>query len=188
MLTVVLDVAVSSQPVDRDSSKQVIFTELEFFLVTEERYDNSNEARFHLLAPILGWLVPGLGHWSLGYRRRGRLIALGVLSLYILGLLIGSVGVINRQTGFWWYCGQVFAGPATPILDFWGARHPEPDDPLVNPGHVYATPSFAKVNEVGTLYTTLAGLMNLIAILDVIFKASNVPGFNAVKRRQEDLE
>lgn len=158
------------------------------FLGAEERYDNTNKARFQILAPILGWLIPGFGHWSLGYRRRGRLIALGVLGIYLLGLLIGGVGVINRQTGFWWYCGQVFVGPATPIVDYWVAKHPEPADPADDPGYVYAVPSFAKVNEVGTLYTTLAGLLNLIAILDVIFKARGSRNQPRLNRRQEDLE
>ncbi|MCW5853712.1 MAG: hypothetical protein KIT87_26835, partial [Anaerolineae bacterium] len=31
-------------------------------------------------------------------------------------------------------------------------------------------PSFAHVNEQGVLYTALAGLINLLAILDVIYK------------------
>src|SRR5690606_2166780 len=41
--------------------------------------------------------------------------------------------------------------------------HPE-HDPDYRPAY---TPSFVKVNEVGTLYTTLAGMLNLLAILDV---------------------
>ncbi len=156
---------------------------------SEERYDSSDEAQFQFVAPLLAWLLPGSGHWFLGYRRRGVLIASGVLGLYVLGLLIGSVGVVNRRDAFWWYCGQVFAGPATPMLDYWGAKHAPPDDPADDPGYTYATPSFAKVSEIGTLYTTLAGLMNLIAILDVMFKGRcGLAGGRRLDRREEDLE
>jgi hypothetical protein len=162
-----------------------------FPLSRDEAYQPDVEPRFNFLAPILGWLIPGLGQWSIGYRRRGMYIGIGVIGLFLIGLLVGGLGVINRGEGFWWYCGQVLVGPATPAINYWNARHPPPDDPADDPGYVYATPSFARVNEAGTLYTTLAGLMNLLAMLDVVYRApcrAGVPrasGTTSVRRKDD---
>ncbi len=140
----------------------------------EEPYDNSTPPTIQIVAPILAWLIPGLGHWSLGYRQRAIFIGIGILSMYICGLLIGSVNVINKTDGFWWYCGQTMIGPATPAINAWRASHKYPDDPADSSNATtYASPSFAKVNEVGTLYTTLAGMLNLMMILDVLYKSPN---------------
>ncbi|MBL1217024.1 MAG: hypothetical protein D8M59_05955 [Planctomycetes bacterium] len=147
---------------------------------------SSRQHRINLGAPILGWLLPGLGHWSLGYRRRGVLIAVGVLSIYVLGLLIGGLYVIDSKNARWWFYGQCLSGPATPIIQYWrSAGHEPPAIPPetdLPPGHgdtpgdagsaqTTLTPSFSHINEVGTLYTTIAGMLNLVALFDVMYLA-----------------
>ncbi|MFG0328537.1 MAG: DUF6677 family protein [Phycisphaerales bacterium] len=153
----------------------------------------------NLLAAVLAWALPGLGHWSLGYRRRGRLIGAGILSLYFGGLLIGGVDVIDRREDYWWYCGQTLAGPITPVIDWWIGRQYITEDregrrldpplkphPVLPEGDAYLeehrlafdpdyrpafSVSLARTNELGTLYTTIAGMLNLLAILDVLYMA-----------------
>ncbi|MCL4197800.1 MAG: hypothetical protein KJZ69_09945 [Phycisphaerales bacterium] len=126
-------------------------------------------ARFNLFAPILAWIVPGLGHWFLGHRRRARLIAAGIAILYFGGLLLGGLGVIDRQQKPLWFYGQLLVGPATPIINAWHAAHYPPKDPTYSVNHAYARPSFSHSHEIPTLFTTVAGMLNLLAILDVIF-------------------
>jgi len=157
-------------------------------LANEERYHHDAEPRLNPVATVLAWLVPGLGHWILGYRRRAKYIAAGILGLYLAGLLIGGVNIINRTDGFWWYCGQVCVGPETIVINYWREHHLPPDDPKDQTNYTYARPSYAKVNEVGTLYATLAGLLNLIAILDVLYKAPCAEGVGrrTPSRRRED--
>lgn len=138
---------------------------------------DEDEARFNLIAPILAWVLPGLGHWFLGHRRRARLIAAGIGALYLGGLLIGGLGIIDREKKFLWYCGQVLVGPVTPVINAWHARHYAPDDPSYSVNHVYPRPSFSHGHEIPTLFTTVAGMLNLLAILDVII----LP-----RRREED--
>lgn len=172
--------------------------------------------RLNLLAPILAWIVPGLGHWSLGHRQRGVLIGVGVLGLFIIGLLIGGVDVIDRRNDKWWYYGQVLAGPITPAVDWWIGKqliyedqdgrpyegsngqptplkpHPAlpPDDPYYATHNLAYDPdyrpafveSLSHVNEVGTLYTTIAGMLNLLAILDVIVLAPATRGSGGRRR------
>lgn len=151
-----------------------------------------DEPRFNLLAPVLAWLVPGLGHASLGYRRRGLYLLISIAALYLGGLLIGGVDVIDRRENRWWYYGQTLAGPVTPLVDLWLSSQlvhvddagrplaqpmkPAPalpaDHPDHDPGYRPAfSVSLGRINEVGTLFTTLAGMLNLIAILDVIYLA-----------------
>lgn len=131
-------------------------------------WDPEDDARFNFLAPVLAWLVPGLGHWYLGHKRRGRLIFSGIASMYISGLLVGGLDIIDRHGDPLWYYGQFLAGPVTPAIDLWRARHFTPDSPTAKVNHVYPTPSFAHANEVPTLFTTVAGMLNLLAILDVL--------------------
>lgn len=139
--------------------------------------DADDEPRFNLFAPILAWLLPGLGHWFLGHRRRARLIATGIGSLYLGGLLIGGLGVIDKETKPLWYYGQLLIGPLTPVVNAWHASHYPPKDPTYSVNHTYAQPSFSHGNEIPTLFTTVAGMLNLLAILDVIV----LP-----RRREED--
>lgn len=156
--------------------------------------------RVNLPAAALAWILPGLGHWVLGYKKRAAAIGAGVLSLYFAGLLVGGVDVIDRRGDFWWYCGQFIVGPITPAIDAWiGAQlvyedregHPysqplkpwpadlAPDDPFFERYNLEYDPdyrpafstSLARVNEVGTLYTTIAGMLNLLAILDCVYMA-----------------
>lgn len=146
--------------------------------------DNTPEdVQINILAPILAWVFPGLGHWAIGHRRRGRFVAIGVLSLYLGGLLIGGLNVIDKENDFWWYCGQVLIGPTTPAINWYHASHRAPLNPEDPTPPGYVRPSFSHVNEVGTLYTTLAGMLNLLAILDVIVRRPQRP---AQHRRGED--
>jgi len=114
---------------------------------------------------LLAWLLPGLGHWWLGERRRARILAAAIGGLFVGGLLIGGIDVVDMRDDAYWFYGQSFAGPLAVAV---GVLHhrldrqgpPEPDD---------APPyrkSIGRVNELGTLWCTLAGVLNLLAIFD----------------------
>lgn len=141
--------------------------------------DVSASWRPHAL--VAAWLVPGLGHVLVGQRRRGVVIGLTVLGLWLSGLLIGGISIIDHeQTGdglaprlSFWFVGQAMLSPsvavdmvhqrlkATSLQRFGRPPHPEQQPrPLF-------TPAMGRAHEVGTLYTALAGLLNLLAMLDV---------------------
>src|SRR4051812_50138373 len=42
------------------------------------------------LVAAAGWAVPGLGYWFVGQRGRGIVIGVTVVTLFVLGLLIGG--------------------------------------------------------------------------------------------------
>ena len=146
-----------------------------------------NEPNVHLRNPLkaafLAWLVPGLGHFYQGRTGKGILYAVCILGLYLMGMVMGEwkivywrwVNPLNNPEKFClYYPGQFFAGLAAlpaliqgtlhhygfdPIL--WGFMA-EPDQRILNGLQV----RLGKLVEIGTIYTTVAGLLNILAIYD----------------------
>lgn len=130
---------------------------------------------------VAAWLLPGLGHVLIGQTRRGLIIGSAILGLWLAGLLIGGISVIDhkpvgdgmRQRFSLWFLGQAMLSPSLAVnlahqqlkqVSVARFDHtPQPDD---QPRPVF-TPALGRVAEIGTLYTALAGLLNLLAIMDV---------------------
>lgn len=141
----------------------------------------------HVFSPsaaILAWLWPGLGHISLGQRKRGLLIMAGVLFLFFSGLLIGGLDCVDRKHDKLWFLAQSFCGPVAFVADLanqkwvqtvpdeWdrgteARRRFEQADPLLL--KQLHRIGLGRVNEMGTLFIALAGLMNVVVILDALY-------------------
>jgi len=125
-----------------------------------------DEARFNLLAAFLAWIWPGLGHISLGEKKRGVYIMIGVLFLFFCGVLVGGFDAVDRLSGSdrLWFYAQGLCGPIAFAADFVKQNYvkqlPAPDQ--------LRTQGLGRVNEMGTLFIAMAGLMNLIVILDAL--------------------
>jgi hypothetical protein len=135
-------------------------------------------------AALLAWLIPGLGHFYQGRRGKGWLYAICILGLYLVGFLLGEGKVVywrwvnplnNPEKFCLYYVGQFFVGlPALPALIqgtlhylspesgplFWGFMA-EPSQNVLN-----ALQGRGKLIEIATIYTTVAGLLNILAIYD----------------------
>jgi hypothetical protein len=138
---------------------------------------------FNLAAALLAWVWPGLGHIRRGERRRGMLIMFGVLLLFFAGLFIGGIDVVDRRRDRLWFLAQALCGPVVFATDFvsqnylvripqnwksdrdWMAAY-ESGAPEIQ--RQLRVTSLGRVNEIGTLYIALAGLMNLVVILDAL--------------------
>lgn len=137
---------------------------------------SSNTASPELKYLVLAWICPGLGHVAMGDVRRGLILGVTICSLFVSGLLIGGIGVLDYRLNRAWFAGQMFNGPAVALAivrDKTMMAHPRshvgsdeymgtPDDP-----NAYQ-PSFGRPNEIGILYTALAGLLNLFIFYDVL--------------------
>ncbi len=136
-----------------------------------------------LKAAFLAWLFPGLGHFYQGRIGKGWLYAVCILILYYLGFAMGEgkivywrwVNPLNNPERFCLhYIGQFFVGlPALPALiqgtlsyfdmsPILGGFMAEPPQNVINGLH----PRLGKLVEIGTIYTTVAGLLNILAIYD----------------------
>jgi len=137
-------------------------------------------------ALFAAWLLPGLGHIVLGERVRGLIIMVALGSLYTAGLLIGSIDVIDRREDTLWFVGQVIAGPTTIVLDEYagdlrsraqarveGRTFPASTSPQFD--NLPLVRSVGRVNELGTLYCALAGMLNLLVIVDILFRIDPSP-------------
>jgi hypothetical protein len=132
-------------------------------------------------AALLAWVWPGLGHISQGERRRGLLIMFGVLFLFLGGVLIGGVDTVDRRSDRLWFLAQMLCGPIALVADAvnqslvkplptgWQRGYEDGDDAVRG---LLRRKSLAHVNEIGTLFSALAGLMNLAAILDALNPSS----------------
>ena len=135
--------------------------------------DTEPAGRWHPVPALWSWFVPGLGHYMLGQKRRGILIAVGVLGMWLLGLLVGGIGSIDSEKHRAWYFGQALFAPSLAVNYYRHSLGPQ-DRPSVSPRHDYE-PSFGRPNEQGVLFTALAGMLNALVIIDVIYRDPTDP-------------
>jgi hypothetical protein len=198
------------------------------------------------LVALLGWILPGAGYWLIGQRGRALCSGISILVLWILGLLIAGVRVIEvpgyqtangervmssvlvqavdprtgrpevdekgspvyapaREPGTnlpmkqWvmqvsplneirdkpWSVPQAMAGPiaiASGMLSVYAdgedasTRKLDPDtnQPIPGSGKSIGELSHARINEIGSLYLSVAGLLNLMIIIDSSWRASHL--------------
>jgi TM2 domain-containing membrane protein YozV len=147
------------------------------------------------LAAILAWMIPGLGHLYQGRTGKGLLFFICIMGTFIYGLYIGGGKVVYaavpwEQQFRWQYFCQLGVGlPATPMLlqrermrdgkqvlwngfmapprygptpweDYSGNIATEPNE--LAKWIVDLHPYF----EIGTVYTVIAGLLNVLVICD----------------------
>lgn len=130
-----------------------------------------HQAQFNPLAALAAWLVPGLGHVLIGERRRGLILMSTILALWLAGTLIGGISVFDRVQHQFWYLGQMLIAPSI-VLEI-THNHVLREGPGIDPDprtDPIFVPSYGRVNEQGVLYTALAGLLNLLAIIDVVYR------------------
>lgn len=126
--------------------------------------------RWNFIAAVAAWLLPGLGHaLVLGEKRRGGILAASIGVLWLSGFIIGGISSFDHVDHPAWFLGQMLMAPsvgADMALQRLKQGHtvPLPDQ---NPAY---EPAFGRVSEQGILYTALAGLLNLLAIMDVLYR------------------
>lgn len=185
--------------------------------------DSSSRTHSVPLVATAAWLLPGAGYWLLGQRSRALTVGISIIVLFVSGLLIGGVRLIEvpgygdhgeqlivsqregrdrqdrtviteqvtepksvpddaRPVGWVmrvhplddirnkpWYIAQVLNGPLNIIASWGSIRASEP-----GPNGVAFTGyrSHSRTNELGVLYTAVAGMLNLLAIIDSASRAA----------------
>jgi hypothetical protein len=112
---------------------------------------------FLMIVGLAAWLVPGAGHLVLKEKRHAVIIFVTIVLTFGIGLYIGSIGIINPVGAKPWYVAQVMNSPAVAVL-----------------GHFATTgryPVYGRPNEIGQIYTSIAGLLNLLCIVNAVYWA-----------------
>lgn len=111
---------------------------------------------FLLLVAVAGWWIPGAGHWLIGQSKRAAIIFFSIAFAFVLGIWLGSIAVIDASTP--WYWAQMLNSPAVAYLAHLS-------------GSVYHLDSFGKPREIGEIYTGIAGMLNLLCIVNAVYMA-----------------
>ena len=141
------------------------------------------------LIAAAAWALPGLGYWLIRQRTRAITVGVTVIFLFVAGLLIGGVRALEAPLGVtkepsfspsdWrreiadkpWFVAQVLVGPLSIGTSYASAWAAKPDRMTgVEPGVL----SHARANEIGVLYMAVAGMLNLLAIIDSAHRAGQL--------------
>lgn len=117
-----------------------------------------------LLMAGLGWLVPGLGHFLLGRKGRGALLALGALVLTVVGVWLGGLYYPGNPADFgvMYWLHQV-AASGNGIFLFLNFLLKDSIQ-SGNAQNAFRSAYF----EYGGRCLALAGLLNYLSLLDII--------------------
>jgi hypothetical protein len=112
---------------------------------------------FLFIVGLVGWFVPGGGHLVINEKKHAFIIFVTIALTFAAGIYIGSIGVINPVGAKPWYVAQLMNSPAVSAL-----------------GRITASgdyPVFGRPNEIGQIYTSIAGLLNLLCIVNAVYWA-----------------
>ena len=166
------------------------------------------------LAALLAWLIPGAGHFYQKRYAKGGLFFVCILSIWIIGFVLGGGHVVyaSWQPGDkrWHYLLQAGVGaPALPALiqgdrmrrhtnrrgqtdrdykPLWGGFMAPPFRPVDEKEADQVSAWYARFGagyEMGTWYTVIAGLLNILVIYDAYGGPLAVP-ISGRKRETDD--
>jgi hypothetical protein len=104
------------------------------------------------LCAALSWLVPGLGHARAGQKDKGLLMGAAVAIVFAMGLLFSHGHACDRATySVWWMAQNLFGGGSLFAALVTGPMQQE------------AAPMYM---DLGLVLCTVAGLMNLVVMVD----------------------
>jgi len=112
---------------------------------------------FLLTIGLMGWFVPGAGHLMLNEKKHAIIIFVTIALTFAMGLYIGSIGVINPIGAKPWYVAQIMNSPAVATIG-----------QMTRTGNY---PVYGRSSEIGQIYTSIAGLLNLLCIVNAVYWA-----------------
>ena len=123
------------------------------------------------LAGLLAWLVPGLGHFFIGERIRGLIYLVTITVTFWGGIAIGGVrDTVNPGARTTWFMAQTCTGVHGLAAFGWAqSLRSQPKENQPPPGHYRSV-------DTGVVYSGVAGLLNLLVILDALVRADWVAG------------
>ncbi len=154
--------------------------------------------QFNPLAGLAALVFPGAGHLVLGRPKRAALICVGVMGLFLFGLLIGGIDAIDKRNDKLWFYGQALVGVPTIAVNYVHQNNFKAADPnngiirsgypgehrqIINGVAVWQplteeqiaagmgppnVPGLGRINEIAMLSIVLAGMLNVVVFLDAL--------------------
>ena len=110
-----------------------------------------------LIVALAAWIIPGAGHFLIRERKRGIILFCVITGLFVTGLYVGSIGVVDWVSGKIWFYAQILCSPAVGLIG------------NITQGGDY--PTYGRPCDIGQIYTGIAGLLNLLCILSAVYMA-----------------
>jgi len=110
-----------------------------------------------IMVALAGWLLPGAGYALLKQYKRAAIIGIAIIATFMIGLYIGSVAVIDPVRAKPWFFAQILNSP---IVFYLGK---------LSVSGSYTV--FGKPQEIGQIYTAVAGLLNMLCIINSVHAA-----------------
>ncbi len=118
------------------------------------------------LAGLAGWILPGLGHIVAGHKQRGIIILVTITLTFWGGVAIGGVrNSVDPQRQKLWFMAQICSGSHALVAYTWGnaERDGLKKDELVS--------SQWRSVELALVFTGVAGLLNVLAMMDALVRS-----------------
>lgn len=120
--------------------------------------DSVDFVLFLAIVGLAAWAIPGAGHLLIRENKRAGIICLTVGGLFVAGLCIGSLAVLEPvQTAWYIFVGQMLTTPAVGMLTDYAQK---------GDYSVAGRPA-----DIGLIYTIIAGLLNLLCISNAVYMA-----------------
>lgn len=114
----------------------------------------------YVLAVGSSWLIPGAGHWMLGYRNQAILLVVGILGAFWSGQALADFRAVNKTDHPIFFSAQVANGFSTLVSEkCWGEPKATPRDSIDK--------TIAPHHSTGILFTTISGLLNALVVLHI---------------------
>ncbi len=112
------------------------------------------------VAVILAWLIPGCGHFYLGRRGKAVIFFIAITGAFVYGMWLGGFHNVNPYRHDKAFVAQVFSGVPAGV----GLVIDRRDTKVVDEG--------PQIFDISFVYTCVAGLLNLLVVLDAGFIAA----------------
>jgi len=118
------------------------------------------------IAGVLAWVLPGAGHFFIGQRGRGLIFMITIALTFWGGIAIGGVkNTVNPQDRTLWFLAQVCTGVHPFVAIAWSRQVEIPSG--ADSSHWIA---YGQMEDVSIVYTAIAGMLNVLVILDVMIR------------------
>ena len=142
---------------------------------------DSSQAPPALLYPLVAvasWLVPGLGHLLIGQRARAIVFFTAITLTFWGGVAIGGVrSTVDPDHRRMWFMAQVCAGGQSLVALAWAKRF------NLEPDRYSPYRAVWPADDVAVVYTGVAGLLNLLVLLDALSRLDAAEAKSMARRR-----
>ena len=114
---------------------------------------------------ILGWLIPGAGHFLLGRRPQALVFFVTITATYLLGMFLTDFTNVSPDRHPFYYAAYVFNGAQTILATV-----------LTQDLVLTRVPTHFGIStmDVGIVYTAVASLLNIIVVMDAWGHAAGI--------------